>query len=303
MPRHIRPLLLLLLLLHTPASIYGSSSRNSNSSSSSSTDVSLSLVKASTRLEGKGFHRVFESRILLQQQPSARTAASAAAGEKDAAEECLLSLEYRLPQQLFADPDQTYELGAPDRHGRVISTGAPGGPLLLQATTIFKPSCQGGPRRAPQGGSCMQGPVMVDVELPSYSPRLGPPPVVRQEVHIHPKMLEGGAPGSTHEVMVQLPVHLRYGAPCSSSSCNGLLREAAAAPLVGLSCRGREKQQQTATAAPAAAAAAARGAAAEAAAVEFFVPVGQTAHWGLSAAVTAAAMTFSIIAVVFALAA
>ncbi|CDJ60456.1 hypothetical protein, conserved [Eimeria maxima] len=308
MARHIQlPLLLLLLLVQqTPVSIYGSSSHAVSSSSSSG--VSLSLAGASTTLLGKGFHLVFESRVLLKQQQSTAAAAAAAAAGKE--EACLLWLEYRLPQQLFADPDQTYELGASDTHGRVL-TGAPGGPLLLQPSTLFMPSCShGGPQGAP---NCTHGSVLVDVEQPSYSSKLGPPPLVRQEVYVHPSLLQEDSSSSssstTREVKVQLPVHLRYGPPCSSSnsSCNGLLRMTAAAPVVGLSCGGQEQQQQqlkaTAEATEAAAAGEEAAAAAAAGSVEFSVPVGQRVHWAATSGVCAATLILNILAVVFVLAA
>ncbi|CDJ40471.1 hypothetical protein, conserved [Eimeria tenella] len=238
-------------------------------------------------LQGRGFHRVFETRVQLEVVPNAGAAAAAAADSKGEAEQCLLWLEYRLPQQVFADPDQTHELGAPHKYRRGPPR-SPGSPILLRPTTLFKPSC---PDKPSSEATCHHGPVLVNVELPSYSPLLGVPPVVRQEVYVHSKMLD--ASPDTREVSVQLPVHLRYGPPCSGS-CSRLLKSSLAAPLVGLECSGRPQQQLTA--------AATAGAAAGEGPLEFAVPVGQRADWALTVATSGATLALGVYAVVFSLA-
>ncbi|KAL8271563.1 hypothetical protein Esti_004598 [Eimeria stiedai] len=242
----------------------------------------LLLKGAFTELKGQGFHLVLQTRVQLQPRAAAaaKPAAASAAGQQQEAG-CLLSVEYSLPRQLFADPDKTYEFEALEPSGGFYG-GPPEGPLSLPTTTTFEPaSCEGPPQAGRGAPLCNEGSVLVDVELPAYSPLLKPPPIVRQEVSIHPNLL-----GGPREVVVELPVHLRYGPPSST----GLLRSAAQPPLVGLSCQGAPQVQQQATPA-----AAGMEAAAAAGGLEFSVPVGERADWGFAALTSAATAASALV--------
>ncbi|KAL8448304.1 hypothetical protein Emed_003834 [Eimeria media] len=284
-------LLLLLLLLHCVCS-------SSSSAAAAAGTQDVLLKGASTELKGQGFHLLMQTRVQLQPRDAvaakaaakpAAAAKSAAAAEQQQEAGCLLSVEYSLPRQLFADPDKTYEFEAHGPSGGFFGGphgGPPEGPLSLPTTTTFEQVSCG------EASECDDGSVLVDVELPAYSPLLKPSPIVRQEVYVHPNLL-----GAPREVVVELPVHLRYGPP----SRTGLLRFAAKTPLVALSCQGAPKVQLQAatTAAAAAARAAARVESSSTAAaggeLEFSVPVGERDDWGLAALTSAATAASALV--------
>ncbi|XP_026194416.1 uncharacterized protein LOC34617826 [Cyclospora cayetanensis] len=258
-----------------------------------SADEGAPIEGPHSALLGHGQHKVLVTRARLHEVelPTASTNSEAAASraEREEEEGCLLWLEYALPQELFVDPDKTHELGISQKSTKA-HLGAPGEPLLLSANTTFMPSCQGiSSRGALPEAECRRGPVMVNVELPSYSPLIGPPPLVRQEVFIRRSELLGGVATNMREVEIQLPVHLRYGQPCSGS-CNGLLAAAAAPPLVGIACAGAPPQQLEAAAAKVG-----QGL------LHFTVPVGRVAHWNLVVAFSGLAALGGLLSVVYAL--
>lgn len=186
------------------------------------------VLEAKTSLVGRGMHRELQTKVLARRRPAWIRASWL---RRAVAAICLLSVEYKMPQQFFFDPEETYEdpsLVSASRRRRC------GRGCFLKRTFLLDAAS------GAEGGAA----VSVNIELPGTSPLLGPPPRVRQEALVFQRPLplaERLWPSRPRrdrllEWRLSLKLHARYAAPCRK--CSGFRRAALPTPEVSLRCDG-----------------------------------------------------------------